>query len=85
MVIFRTNNYIDGIQILVEGVFSELSGEVHSPEKRLYKKAYNLWGSEAQTDMVFEELAELMVKVNHLKRGRIRPFDLCFILLFFFK
>jgi hypothetical protein len=35
-----------------------------------FRLAVETWGPEAQTDMAVEELAELTVELQHLKRGR---------------
>lgn len=40
-----------------------------SPEE-LYRLAVRTWGKPAQLDMAIEELAELIVALQHWKRGR---------------
>ena len=41
-------------------------------EKRfeIYKKAIDKWGVDKQLDMLIEEMAELTVALQHLRRGR---------------
>lgn len=39
-------------------------------KKRLYEKAINYWGINSQLDMVVEELCELLVEINKIRRGR---------------
>lgn len=36
----------------------------------LYARAVATWGDRAQTDIVLEELAELIVAIQHWRRGR---------------
>ena len=38
--------------------------------KRLYVRAINIWGSDAQRNMVFEELGELNTALSRYIRGR---------------
>lgn len=33
--------------------------------------AINKWGIEVQTDMAIEEMSELIVAINHYRRGRV--------------
>jgi hypothetical protein len=39
--------------------------------KEIAKKAVEEWGAEVQTKMAIEEMAELIVALNHYDRGRI--------------
>lgn len=36
----------------------------------LFEKAIDKWGAESQTNMMQEECAELIVEINHFRRGR---------------
>jgi NTP pyrophosphatase (non-canonical NTP hydrolase) len=45
-------------------------------EQVLYKQAINLWGQGSQLDMVIEECAELIDKIQKYRRGRIAYFDI---------
>lgn len=45
-------------------------------EQALYKKAIALWGQGSQLDMVIEECAELIDKIQKYRRGRIAYFDI---------
>ena len=40
-------------------------------EKLLLQKAVSVYGTIAQTDMAIEEMGELIVAINHYRRGRI--------------
>ncbi len=40
-------------------------------EATLLKEAINKWGVDAQENQLIEECAELIVAVNHFKRGRV--------------
>ncbi len=44
--------------------------EINQRHKRLYKKAVEKWGQDAQIDMIIEEAAELILSIEHWKRGR---------------
>lgn len=37
----------------------------------LLDKAIKIWGIEAQLDMLVEECAELIMAIQHMKRGRV--------------
>ena len=41
-------------------------------KQELYKKAIDLWGRDTQTMMLFEEIGELMTKINHSRRNRCK-------------
>lgn len=47
-------------------------------EKRieLYQKALSKWGEEAQINMVFEEIGELLTALSRFKRGRANYNDI---------
>lgn len=36
----------------------------------IYQRALDKWGIQSQVDLALEEMAELIVALNHLKRGR---------------
>lgn len=38
--------------------------------QELYKKAIETWGKDAQTGVAIEELAELIVAIQHFRRGK---------------
>ena len=40
-------------------------------EFELLQKAINVYGAVAQTDMAIEEMGELIVAINHYRRGRV--------------
>ena len=40
-------------------------------EKLLLQKAVSVYGTIAQTDMAIEEMGELIVAINHYRRGRV--------------
>lgn len=40
-------------------------------EKQLLLKAISVYGAVAQTDMAIEEMGELIVAINHYRRGRV--------------
>ena len=44
-------------------------------DKELYKKALDTWGIRSQIDQAQEELNELAVALNHIKRGRSGAHD----------
>lgn len=46
-------------------------------EKRieLYQKALSKWGEEAQLNMVYEEVGELLTALSRFKRGRANHYD----------
>ena len=46
-------------------------------EKRieLYQKALSKWGEEAQLNMVYEEVGELLIAMSRFKRGRTSHYD----------
>ena len=46
-------------------------------EKRieLYQKALSKWGEEAQINMVYEEVGELLTALSRFKRGRASHYD----------
>lgn len=46
-------------------------------EKRieLYQKCLSKWGEEAQTNMVYEEVGELLTALSRFKRGRAGHYD----------
>lgn len=46
-------------------------------EKRieLYQKALSKWGEEAQLNMVYEEVGELLTAMSRFKRGRTSHYD----------
>lgn len=39
--------------------------------KHILSKAIAKWGVDAQTDMAIEEMGELIVAINHYRRGRV--------------
>ena len=39
-------------------------------EKQLYRDAINRWGIEAQLNMLIEEMGELLVAINKMRRGK---------------
>lgn len=47
-------------------------------EKRieLYQKALSKWGEEAQINMVYEEIGELLTALSRFKRGRANHNDI---------
>ena len=47
-------------------------------EKRieLYQKALSKWGEEAQINMVYEEIGELLTALSRFKRGRANRNDI---------
>lgn len=49
--------------------YDELLG-INQRYKELYKKAVEKWGQDAQIDMIIEEAAELILSIEHWKRGR---------------
>lgn len=48
-----------------------MSEEQTEYNKSIYEKAVIKWGVDAQIDMLIEEMAELIVSLKHMKRGRI--------------
>lgn len=40
-------------------------------KKKIYQKAIDVWGVEAQKDMVFEEVGELITALARVRRGRV--------------
>lgn len=40
-------------------------------EKHILSKAVSAWGIVAQTDLAIEEMGELIVAINHYRRGRV--------------
>jgi NTP pyrophosphatase (non-canonical NTP hydrolase) len=41
----------------------------------LYQKALSKWGEEAQLNMVYEEVGELLTALSRFKRGRASLYD----------
>jgi len=41
----------------------------------LYRKAISKWGEDAQVNMVYEEIGELLTALARFKRGRSNTFD----------
>lgn len=39
--------------------------------KHILSKAVSAWGIVAQTDLAIEEMGELIVAINHYRRGRV--------------
>lgn len=42
-------------------------------DRELMQEAINTWGVEKQFDQAIEEMAELIVELQHLKRNMVRP------------
>lgn len=52
-----------------------LKGYDSMNDRDIYKETLDKWGSESQIDLAIEEMAELMQKLIHFRRGRCDPFD----------
>ena len=44
--------------------------EYSEEEKEFWQKALETWGTRDQVEQVMEELAELIVEINHFRRGK---------------
>ena len=44
-------------------------------KERLFEEAIRRWGVDAQLNQLIEECAEVIVAINHYRRGKIRQYD----------
>ena len=82
-IIFRAKELFEPMRMFLEEVFFGIQEDQRKIDvsidnkTKLYLAAIDKWTKEAQREMVIEEMAELTQRIQHLKRNRCGPNDLC--------
>lgn len=82
-IIFRAKELFEPLQVFLEEVFFGIQKDKDrlaisiDNKTKLYLSAIERWTKERQQEMVIEEMAELIQRIQHLKRGRCETQDLC--------
>ena len=82
--LYKASEPMSGCNVIIETLFPDLAESEDEKikvapqntvkemeEKLLLQKAVSVYGTIAQTDMAIEEMGELIVAINHYRRGRV--------------